>query len=257
MKTNSLEKLLQIMAKLRSPEGCPWDLEQDHRSLRPYLLEEAYEVLNAIDKGDNETLKNELGDLLLQIVFHSQIAAEKGEFDFEQVAEAIANKLILRHPHVFGETKVENSQEVLRNWEAIKIQSEKRSLLSGIPDHLPALLAAYRVQEKAAGIGFDWKDISGIKDKLKEEWREFHQAVETADASKMEEEFGDLLFILVNYGKWQGINAELALKRTVKKFIERFNYIEKKLEENGSSPDKSSLEEMDLYWEEAKNKIRN
>jgi len=245
------------MAKLRSPEGCPWDLEQDHRSLRPYLLEEAYEVLNAIDKGDNETLKNELGDLLLQIVFHSQIAAEKGEFDFEQVAEAIANKLILRHPHVFGETKVENSQEVLRNWEAIKIQSEKRSLLSGIPDHLPALLAAYRVQEKAAGIGFDWKDISGIKDKLKEEWREFHQAVETADASKMEEEFGDLLFILVNYGKWQGINAELALKRTVKKFIERFNYIEKKLEENGSSPDKSSLEEMDLYWEEAKNKIRN
>ena len=245
------------MAKLRSPEGCPWDLEQDHRSLRPYLLEEAYEVLNAIDKGDNETLKNELGDLLLQIVFHSQIAAEKGEFDFEQVAEAIANKLILRHPHVFGETKVENSQEVLRNWEAIKIQSEKRSLLSGIPEHLPALLAAYRVQEKAAGIGFDWKDISGIKDKLKEEWREFHQAVETADASKMEEEFGDLLFILVNYGKWQGINAELALKRTVKKFIERFNYIEKKLEENGSSPDKSSLEEMDLYWEEAKNKIRN
>jgi len=251
-KTKTLEELLQVMAKLRSPGGCPWDLEQDHRTLRPYLLEEAYEVLAAIDKGDAQALKNELGDLLLQIVFHAQIAAEKGQFDFNEVAEAITTKLIRRHPHVFGEVKVENSQEVLHNWEAIKIQSENRSLLSGVPEHLPALLAAYRVQEKAAGVGFDWKDISGIKDKLKEEWGEFQAAAEEGDAEKMEDEFGDLLFVLVNFGKWQGINAELALKRTVKKFIERFGYVEKRLEENGSSPDKSTLEEMDLFWEEAK-----
>ena len=254
MKLDGIEKLVNIMAKLREPGGCPWDLEQTHQSLRPYLLEETYEVLTALDENDLESLKGELGDLLLQIVFHARIAEENDQFDINDVAEAISDKLIRRHPHVFADRKVENSRQVLENWEAIKIHKENRSLLSGVPLSMPALLAAYRVQEKAAGVGFDWPDISGVEAKLQEEQEEFAAARAEGDLDKMEEEFGDLLFVMVNLGKWLGLNAELALKRTVKKFIDRFQYVEDKLKENGTSPDKSTLEEMDVFWEDAKNK---
>jgi len=203
------------MERLRSEKGCPWDKEQTHKSLRPYLIEEAYEVLSALDEENMPALKGELGDLLLQIVFHAQIAKETEQFNFNDVAQSIVDKLIQRHPHVFGDVKVNGSAEVLENWEAIKMNNEKRSLFSGVPDHLPALLSAYRVQEKAASVGFDWSDIYGIEDKLNEEWQEFEAARKTGDKDKMEEEFGDMLFALVNLGKWLGIDAELALNRTV------------------------------------------
>lgn len=250
-----LNELIEIMARLRSENGCPWDKEQTHHTLKPYLLEETYEVLTALEHEDMQALKSELGDLLLQIVFHAQIARENGHFDFNDVAEAIVTKLIRRHPHVFGDVKVENSKQVLENWEAIKISAENRSLFAGVPQNLPALLAAYRVQEKAAGVGFDWHDITGVQKKLDEEWREFEEARLTGDSKKMEEEFGDLLFVLVNLGKWLGLNGELALRRTVEKFIRRFQYVEKRLSENGSAPHQSSLEEMDVFWEESKKYI--
>ena len=256
MKYPAIERLAEVMARLRAPDGCPWDREQDHMSLRPYLIEEAYEVIHAIENGDSEALKHELGDLLLHIVFHAQIASENGEFNLDDVAEACVDKLIRRHPHVFGEGKADTPKEVKDNWEAIKITDEHRSLFQGVPQHLPALLAAFRVQEKAAGVGFDWKDISGVEQKLREEWEEFQDARKSGDISKMEEEFGDLLFVLVNLGKWLGINAELALKRTVRKFIERFQYVEEQLAAKGSSPHKSTLEEMDVFWDEAKSKIK-
>ena len=245
------------MEQLRSEKGCPWDKEQTHKSLRPYLIEEAYEVLSALDEDNMPALKGELGDLLLQIVFHAQIAQEEGHFDFDGVAGSIVAKLIERHPHVFGDTKVANSEEVLENWEAIKMNNEKRSLFSGVPDHLPALLSAYRVQEKAASVGFDWPDIYGIEDKLNEEWQEFEAARKTGDQDKMEEEFGDMLFALVNLGKWLDIDAELALNRTVKKFIRRFHYVEEKLAENGTNPVDSNLEDMDRFWEDSKGKIKS
>ncbi|MBC8277723.1 MAG: nucleoside triphosphate pyrophosphohydrolase [FCB group bacterium] len=245
------------MEQLRSENGCPWDKEQTHKSLRPYLIEEAYEVLSALDEENMPALKGELGDLLLQIVFHAQIAKETEQFNFDDVAQSIVDKLIQRHPHVFGDVKVNGSAEVLENWEAIKMNNEKRSLFSGVPDHLPALLSAYRVQEKAASVGFDWPDIYGIEDKLNEEWQEFEAARKTGDKDKMEEEFGDMLFALVNLGKWLGIDAELALNRTVKKFINRFHYVEEKLAENGTNPVDSNLEDMDKFWEDSKDKIKS
>ncbi len=245
-------KLVDLMARLRAPDGCPWDRQQTHKSLRPYLIEEAYEVLAALNNDDVNDLKTELGDLLLQIVFHAQIASEEGKFNIEDVAESIASKLIERHPHIFAGSKVSDTEEVLHNWETIKMEREGRTLLSGIPSNMPALLAAYRVQEKAAGVGFDWKDISGVRQKLKEEWNEFEAAIKEGNQEKMEAEFGDLLFVLVNLGKWMGINAEMALLKTVDKFMKRFKYVENKLKENGSSIDKSTLDEMDAIWNESK-----
>ena len=255
-KYTAITRLAEIMARLRAPDGCPWDREQDHMSLRPYLIEEAYEVISAIESGGSEDLKNELGDLLLHIVFHAQIAAENGKFDLNDVAQTCADKLIRRHPHVFGDAKADTPKQVQDNWEAIKITDEKRSLLAGVPAHLPALLAAFRVQEKAAGVGFDWKDIAGVDEKLQEEWSEFQSARQSGDIERMEEEFGDLLFVLVNLGKWLSIDAELSLNRTVHKFIRRFQYIEEKLAQKGTSPHESTLEEMDAIWNEAKDKIK-
>ena len=246
------------MARLRSPDGgCPWDLEQDHMSLRPYLIEEVYEVINAIERGDMEALKAELGDLLLHIVFHAQIASEKGDFDLDDVAASEAEKIIRRHPHVFADRKAITPKQVKDNWEAIKISQEKRGLLEGVPRQLPALLKAYRVQEKAGGVGFEWEDITGVEKKLTEEIAEFKKARRLNDQPKMEEEFGDVLFVLVNLGRYLGVNAELALNRTVDKFIRRFEYIEEKLAENGSSPHQSNLEEMDALWDEAKEKFKS
>ncbi|NQS98914.1 MAG: nucleoside triphosphate pyrophosphohydrolase [candidate division Zixibacteria bacterium] len=252
----AVASLAEIMTRLRAPDGCPWDREQDHMSLRPYLIEEAYEVLSAIESSDSESLKNELGDLLLHIVFHAQIADENGNFDLNDVAQTCVEKLIRRHPHVFGDTKADTPKQVKDNWEAIKITDEKRSLFAGVPAHLPALLAAFRVQEKAAGVGFDWKDVAGVDDKLQEEWSEFQSARQSGDTERMEEEFGDLLFVLVNLGKWLSIDAELSLNRTVHKFIRRFQYIEEKLAERGTSPHESTLEEMDAIWNEAKDEIK-
>jgi tetrapyrrole methylase family protein/MazG family protein len=248
----SIFRLIEVMKRLRAKDGCPWDLQQTHNSLSPYLIEEAYEVVQAIENKDVEGLKDELGDLLLHIVFHAQIASEQGHFDFEQLAETITDKIIRRHPHVFGNEKAADSNRVKERWEEIKSEFEQRSLLSGVPATLPALLKAFRVQEKTAGVGFDWEDISGVTDKIKEEIEEFSQALKDGQPEKMEAEFGDLLFALVNLGRWLGINAELSLNRAVEKFIHRFEYIEKRLAENGSSPRKSTLKEMDAIWNEAK-----
>ena len=243
------------MRQLRSPEGgCPWDLEQTHQSLVPYIIEEVYEVVEAIENNDMEALKGELGDLLLHIVFHAQLASERKDFDLEDVADALNKKIIQRHPHVFGDAKVESSGQVKVNWEAIKMENEHRSLLSGVPKHLPALLKAYRVQEKSADVGFEWKDISGVDEKLAEEMAEFNMARASGEVDMIEEELGDMLFVLVNLGRRLGVNAESALNKTVEKFMKRFEYIEKRLAENGSSPQKSNLEEMDGFYEEFKAK---
>ena len=243
------------MRQLRSPEGgCPWDLEQTHQTLVPYIIEEVYEVVEAIENNDMDSLKSELGDLLLHIVFHAQLASERGEFNLEDVAESVNKKIIQRHPHVFGDTKVETSDQVRGNWEAIKMENEHRSLLSGVPKHLPALLKSYRVQEKSADVGFEWKDIQGVDEKLAEETAEFNAARASGDIKQIEEELGDMLFVLVNLGRRLGVSAESALNKTVEKFMKRFEYIEKRLAENGSSPQQSNLEEMDGFYEEYKSK---
>ena len=254
-KLPAISRLIEIMQQLRSPEGgCPWDLEQTHQTLVPYIIEEVYEVVEAIEKNDMEALKGELGDLLLHIAFHAQLASEKGEFNMEDVADTLNKKIIQRHPHVFGDAKVESSGQVKVNWEAIKMKNEHRSLLSGVPKHLPALLKAYRVQEKSADVGFEWKDISGVDEKLGEEMAEFNMARASGEVEKIEEELGDMLFVLVNLGRRLGVNAESALNKTVEKFMKRFEYIEKRLSENGSSPQQSNLEEMDGFYEEYKDK---
>ena len=247
------------MARLRAPGGCPWDREQDHKSLKPYLIEESYEVLDAIDSEDDSKLSEELGDLLAQVVMHSQLASERGSFDLERVAEKISHKLIVRHPHVFGDKKDLTSREVLHNWEIIKserAENDNYSILQGVPASMPALLKAYRVQEKVGRYGFDWDDIKDVLDKLKEECSELETALENKDEKdKLEDEFGDLIFSLVNLGRHLDIRAEEALNRTVMKFMRRFSYIEDQLRARGKSVAESDLEEMDELWEESKKKI--
>jgi tetrapyrrole methylase family protein/MazG family protein len=247
--------LAEVMARLRAPDGCPWDKAQDHQSLRPYLLEEAYEAVEAMTSGNIKALKDELGDLLLHIVFHAQMASERGGFDLNQVAQGCVDKIIRRHPHIFGQVQLSTPKEVKDNWEVIKVNNEKRSLFSGVPKTLPALLMSYRVQEKASGVGFDWDNIEGVETKFQEEWAEFQKARSEHNATKMEEEFGDMLFVLVNLGRWLNINAEFALKMTVEKFLRRFEFIEKRLAEKGLTPRQSNLKEMDELWNEAKKEI--
>ena len=250
---NDLYKLVGVMRRLRGENGCPWDREQSHETLKPYLLEEAYEVLHAIDRKDDKELMEELGDLLLQIVFHAQLATEEGRFTIDDVAEAIVRKLVRRHPHVFGEVTVENSDEVLKNWEKIKKREGKISVLAGVPDSLPALLKARRVQEKAKRAGFDWKSVDGPLDKLLEEIKELKNEAEKGKKRRMEEELGDLLFSIVNVSRFLGIDAEDALRKTIHKFIKRFNYIEETIKKRGEkSLEDHTLEELDLLWEEAK-----
>jgi len=250
---DEFERLIGIMARLRAPGGCPWDREQTHESLRPYLVEEAYEVLDAVDRQAYAELQKELGDLLLQIVFHARIAEEEGLFAIEDVLRSLNDKLISRHPHIFGGKKLDKAGEVVRQWEHIKLnEGEKKSLLDGVPRAQPALNRAFRVQEKAAGVGFEWPHIEGVWDKLEEEVGELRAATEHEDSRKREEEFGDLLFSLVNLGRYLKINPEDALRRTVGKFIQRFQYIETALSRRGRSLAESSLEEMDELWEESK-----
>ncbi len=251
----SFDDLVEIMRKLRSPEGCPWDREQTHESLVPYLIEETYEVVDAITKRDYENLREELGDLLLQVVFHSQIASEKGKFTIDDVVDGICKKLIFRHPHVFGDRDdIKTSEDVLKKWEEFKKKEGKKreSLLDGIPESLPALDYALKLQKRAAKVGFDWKDFGGIKEKLLEEIEEVEESYRKGNREKIEEEVGDLLFMVVNLARALNVNPEIALRKANQKFVRRFSYIEKKAREKGKSLEEMSLEEMEELWQEAK-----
>jgi tetrapyrrole methylase family protein/MazG family protein len=250
---SAFDELVDVMEKLRSKNGCPWDREQSHESLKPYIIEETYEVLDAIDAGDDVELREELGDLLLQIVFHAQIASEQDRFTMNDVAASIVEKLKRRHPHVFGDVEVEDSRDVLRNWEEIKKQEGKDSVLEGVPDGLPALLKAQRIQEKVGRVGFDWEDIGGAFAKVHEEIDELDRAVKEGDREGMEDEFGDILFSLVNVARFLDINAEESLRQATKKVSSRFRYIERRIAEKGDrSIEEYSLEELDDLWDEAK-----
>jgi tetrapyrrole methylase family protein / MazG family protein len=253
----AVEKLLAIMTRLRGPEGCPWDREQTMKSLRPYLLEETYEVLEAIDGGDAREHCEELGDLLLQIVFQAHLAAEEGSFDFADVAEAISSKLVSRHPHVFGDATVKDTAGVLRQWVALK-QKEKeargggRSVLEGVPREMPALARAERLAEKASRIGFDWPDHAGARHKVDEELGELDRAIEGGDRASIEDELGDVLLAVSNLARKLHIPPEEALRRAVGRFIERFQYVEGELTHRGIEHGKATMEEMDRLWEQAK-----
>lgn len=248
------DELVRIMARLREEGGCPWDREQSHESLKPYLIEEAYEVMEAMDQGDDEAFKEELGDLLLQVVFHARIAEEQGHFDIGDVLAAHVEKLKRRHPHVFGEVSVQGTDEVWANWERIKREenSKRTSVLSGIPKALPALLKARRVQEKAALVGFDWERIEEVFAKVEEEVAELKAACASHNEDHIREELGDLLFSLVNLSRFLNVEPEDALRRTVDKFVGRFRAIEEELSRRGSTPDEASFEEMDAIWEGTK-----
>ena len=259
MKTESdgFSRLLELMRRLRAPGGCPWDAEQTHETLKRYLLEETYEVMEAIDSGSPEMLKEELGDLLLQAVFHSAIAEEKGEFTMEDVLQVLCDKLIRRHPHVFGDLRVHDIDQLVDNWERIKKSEkgeERRSALSGVPSHLPALLRAQKISEKAARVGFDWDHIDPVFAKVLEELKELEETLFTGDQERMEAELGDLLFAIVNLGRFLSLNPEDALRKTIARFTSRFSHVEESLHARGKSLRESSLEEMDSLWEEAKRK---
>lgn len=255
----SLMKLLEIMSLLRDPEtGCPWDREQDFNSIAPYTLEEAYEVVDAIDRNDKEHLCSELGDLLFQVVFHAQMASEMDWFGFDDVVESINHKLIERHPHVFGDEKITNAREQSQKWEAGKLQKRRQedastALLANINLNLPALARALKLQKRAATVGFDWRDIHGVETKLVEEIQELLAAISGGgNKTKIEEEMGDLLFSCVNLARHLGVDAESALRKTNIKFEKRFFYIEQELARQNKSLEQASLEEMEKLWQEAK-----
>jgi tetrapyrrole methylase family protein/MazG family protein len=254
---SNFDRLVEIMSRLRGPDGCPWDRDQTHESLKPYLIEEAYELLEAIDTKNDQDIRDELGDVLLQVVFHAQLAREKSRFTIEDVAEAISEKLIRRHPHIFGDTEVDDADHVVRNWEAIKSQEKKEkgetdSVLGSIPLALPALQRARRIQQRASKVGFDWEKVGEVADKVKEEMDEFLEAHANGNADHAEEELGDLLFALVNLSRFMDICPEEALRKTMTKFQSRFEYIEAELAKQDKHPRTASLEEMDLLWEKAK-----
>lgn len=245
-------ELVKIMAVLR--ERCPWDRKQDHQSLKPYLVEEAYELIEAIEEGSPGKMKEELGDLLLQILFHARLAEERGEFDIGGVIEAIGKKMVARHPHVFGSERYETPEEVAGQWEERKKEEGKlrESLLDGVPRGMPSLLRAHRLQSRAAGAGFDWKRIDDVLLKLEEELREFREALRAGRQEAVEEELGDIFFVLVNLSRFVGVNPEEALRKTTGKFISRFRHIEARAEEEGLSLRDMTLEDMDALWEDAK-----
>ena len=248
----SIERLLLIMDDLRAQ--CPWDKKQTMQTLRTLTIEETYELADAIIDDDMEEVKKELGDLLLHIAFYSKIGDERGLFNIGKVAEAISDKLVDRHPHIYGDVTVADEAEVKRNWEKLKLKEGKKSVLEGVPRSLPALVKAQRIQEKAAGIGFDWEQPEQVFDKVREELQEFSEEVTRQDKDRMESEFGDILFALINYARFLKINPENALERTNKKFIYRFQYLEERAREEGKSLSEMTLDEMDVYWEEAKRK---
>lgn len=250
MYKEKFDNLVKIMRKLRTE--CSWDSVQTFDSIKSATLEETYEVIEAIDEKNYDDLKNELGDLMLHILFHSVIAEDKNLFNINDVIDSISEKLIRRHPHIFSNVKVENNKEIERNWEKIKMSEGRNSILEGIPKTLPELQKATRMQEKVSKIGFDWENKEDVWKKVIEEIEEMHESEKSGDKELFEKEMGDVFFALINYSRFLGISAEDALRRTNKKFINRFNYIEEKLKENNKSITQSSLEEMDKFWEESK-----
>ncbi len=254
-----LSGLVEIMRRLRSPEGCPWDREQTHDSLKPYLIEEAYEVLEAIEKKDGSSLEEELGDLLLQVVFHAQLADEKDQFDMNDVIQGISEKLVRRHPHVFAGMDLKTSAEVLVNWKKIKadekgspLPEEKASILDGLPKNMPAMTEAIQLTRRAAEVGFDWPCIDGIFDKLKEETEEIREALRGKREEEIREELGDMLFVLANLARHLNIDPELALRSANLKFQRRFRGLERDLEQKDQPFAETSLEELDTLWEKRK-----
>jgi len=257
-------RLVEIMARLRAPGGCPWDRAQSREDLKPYLVEETYEVLDAIEQKDAAMLQEELGDLLLQVVFHAEMAREEGAFTIEDVCRGINEKLVRRHPHVFGEVKADTPEQVLQNWEAIK-KSEKAdkaetgevpSVLAGVPKVLPALLKAYRLQQKAARVGFDWEERRQVEDKVREEWAELNEAVAAEDKERVREEMGDFLFALVNLSRFLELDPEDALQLSNAKFMRRFRGIEAEAHARGRDIHGMTLAEMDELWELMKQRER-
>jgi len=246
----AFQRLLNIMDDLRAQ--CPWDKKQTMQSLRHLTIEETYELGDAILDNDLQEIKKELGDLLLHIVFYAKIGSETGDFDIADVANGVCEKLIIRHPHIYGDVKVDDEEDVKRNWEKIKLKEGNKSVLGGVPKSLPALVKASRIQDKAAGVGFDWDNIDDVFAKVKEEIEELHAEVKAQKHTAIEAEFGDVLFSLINYARFLKVNPEDALERTNKKFIARFQYLERKASESGKSLRDMTLAEMEAYWQEAK-----
>lgn len=255
MKYPQLERLIEIVATLRSENGCQWDREQTHQSLRPNMLEEAYEAVDAIDDGNIPNLREELGDVLLQVVLHSQIAKDNGNFDIEDVAKELSDKLIHRHPHVFGDAKVYSTTEILEAWDRLKKEEKvnRKSVLDGVSKSQSALMSAQKISKKVVKVGFEWDSVESLKKCIESEYKEFEEAVETGDLSKMEDEMGDIFFATVNLARWYKIDAEQALLRANKKFTKRF----KKMEEIAEKPlETYSYEEFDKLWKKAKSILR-
>jgi MazG family protein len=249
---SELEKLRAIVARLRAPEGCPWDREQTNDSLLPALLEEAYEVAGAVRTRDDANLREELGDLLLLIMMHSQIASEENRFGLDDVAREISEKLVRRHPHVFGDSTARGSEQVLKQWEAIKQKEKKGNYLASLPSALPALMRAQKAQKKAARVNFDWPDLAEVIAKIDEELAETKEAVASGDEEKIADEIGDLLFAVVNLARKQGLEAEGLLQAATDKFVARFNEMENRLRDRGGKLGEAELTELDIIWNEIK-----
>lgn len=245
-------RLIEIVRKLRGPGGCKWDRAQTHKSLVPYMTEELYEVIEAIEEDDMRKLKEELGDLLLHVVFQADLAEEEGHFTLGDSIETISSKLVRRHPHVFAGLKVGSVSEIKKNWEEIKLREGRQSLLEGIPKNLPALLLARRVQQRASEVGFDWERVPSVIEKLEEEFLELKNAIESREQSRIRDELGDLLFTVVNLSRFLDIDPEDALRHTIKKFINRFKLVEEELRKKGKKLEEATLSEMDRLWDEIK-----
>jgi len=254
---NEFQKLVDVVAELRGDHGCPWDKQQTHESLRKFVIEETYEVVEAVDQGSDSKLKEELGDLLLQTLLHARIAEERGAFDAADVCRVIREKLLRRHPHVFGDVEVAGVDDVLHNWEEIKAgepgYEDRQSVLDGAPKSLPALVRASEMSKRAAKVGFEWPDISGVLDKLREETGELVEAIESARPDEIEREIGDLLFVIVNIARFVGVDPEESLREMLKRFSSRFRQIEERAKSTGRRISDMTLDEMDAVWDEAKN----
>ncbi len=250
-------RLVNIMEKLRGDKGCPWDREQTHDSLRQFLLEETYEVIETIDDKNYNELKYELGDLLLQVIFHAEIAKEARMFDIEDVLRCITEKLIHRHPNVFGNTEINSAEEQIVNWEKMKHSEGKKSVIDGVPKELSSLLRAYRIQSKAATVGFDWESIQDVWSKVKEELTEFEEATKSKNQQDIEEEFGDILFTLVNLSRFINVNPEDAMRTTTEKFIKRFKHVEEQVKKQGKHIHEATLDELDVIWDAVKDRLNN
>ena len=246
----SIEDLLDVMSELRNK--CPWDQKQTFDTLKKLTIEETYELVDAIDKKKYDDIKDELGDLLLHIIFYSKIASENKKFNFNDVLNSLIEKLIYRHPHVYGDIKVSSIDEVKKNWERLKVKDKNKGILSGVPNHLPSLIKAHRVQDKVASIGFDFPNVKDTVDKIKEEFEEFNSALLSQNKSEIEDEFGDILFSLINYSRHIGIDSDESLKKSIQKFIDRFNKVEKILKSKNLDFDNCSNEELNNFWNDVK-----